>query len=438
LDAAVHNCRPSQLAPEAMATSAGSDSKKFHPPKWCRPPKDPQASAQMLCIIRDGAPKPLDVIISTKAVYTMGRADSGVDIQLTGALVSRLHAAICQDAKGNKFLVDLRSTCGTFLDGKRLEPHKPVQWLANGRACFGSGTNADVLELMPPLLSSGNGSGSVEAVEDGKDEIPATKKQRISNTDSVLTDLYGDLPEATVNECVPLVEDKKRVEPITPPPREPKAVIFLDIDGVLRAVHGRTDFAQNVRTMDIGGRRVALMGDGAISNDNLAGIDFWPQAMHALKHIVQKTQAGVVLSSDWRKQEQLMEGVNNQLIEYGMPKLYGSTPDLDMKNVAGVVKALHANVREKRAKEIRKWLRKHPNIERWVAIDDMDLTASRKDEALHLQSGSQEPMPFLDLGRDFVKCSPAVGLTMDLAKLAVAMLIGVEVSAEDLEAAYGQ
>jgi len=420
-----------------MATSTGSDSRKFHPPKWCRPPKDPRATAQRLCIIRDGTLKPLDVILSTKAVYTMGRAESGVDIQLTGALASRLHAAICQDAEGNKFLVDLRSTCGTFLDGKRLEPHKPVRWLTNGRASFGSGTTADTLELMPPLISSGNGSGSVKAVDDGDDNIPATKKQRVSNTENVVVDLYGDLPEAKVNQCVPLVEDKKWVEPIIPP-REPKVVIFLDIDGVLRSVHGRTDFAQNIRTMEVDGRRVALIGEGDTSNGNLAGIDFWPQAMHALRHVVQKTQAGVVLSSDWRKQEQLMEGVNNQLTEYGMPKLYGATPDLDMKNVAGVVKALHANVREKRAKEIRKWLRQHPNIERWVAIDDMDLTASRKDHALHLQSGRLEPMPFLDLGREFVKCSPAVGLTMDLAKLAVALLAGVEVSVEDLQAVYGQ
>merc|ERR1719401_887906 len=96
--------------------------------------------------------------------------------------------------------------------------------------------------------------------------------------------------------------------------------------------------------------------------------------MHALKHVVRKSRAAVVLSSDWRKQEQLVEGVNNQLAEYGMPKLFGQTPDLDPKNVAGVVKALHSNVREKRTKEIRKWLRQHPGIERWVAIDDMDLS----------------------------------------------------------------
>lgn len=221
-------------------------------------------------------------------------------------------------------------------------------------------------------------------------------------------------------------------------PVEPTRIIFLDIDGVLRSVHGRTDFAQNVRTMVVNGSRVALLGDSTSTNDNLAGIDFWPQAMRALRHIVQRTRAAVVLSSDWRKQEQLVEGVNNQLCEHGMPKLYGLTPDLDAKNVTGVLKALHSNVREKRAKEIRKWVRQHPKIERWVALDDMDLSACKRDELLHLQSGNQEPMAFLDPNVDFVRCNPAVGLTMELARLAVAFLNGVEVTAEEMQAAYGQ
>lgn len=246
--------------------------------------------------------------------------------------------------------------------------------------------------------------------------------------------LYGGLPEATVNQVAPRVEERKRPEVIVPPAEITKA-IFLDIDGVLRSVHGRTDFAKNVRTMLVEGQRVALLGDS--SNDNLAGIDFWPQALIALRHIVQKTRAGIVLSSDWRKQDVLVEGVNNQLTEFGMPKLIGQTPDLDGKNVVGVVKALHSNVREKRAKEIRKWLRQNPKIERWIAIDDMDLSTSRKEEILHEQSGSQEPLPFLDPGSDFVRCDPAKGLTMDLARLGVAFLNGVEVTEAEIEAAYG-
>jgi len=377
--------------------------------------------------------------VSTKAVYTIGRADSGVDLRLRGELASRMHAAICQDADGNKFLVDLRSTHGTFLDGRRLEPHIPMKWQSDARASFGSGPGAEVVELS---TLDGESSASREAIAPGRVRLreegdvgdgEASKGQR-AKVEDPLAALYGDLPEATVTQVAPRIEDRKWVEPI-PPPAEPTKAIFLDIDGVLRSVHGRTDFAQHVRTMLVDGSRVALMGDS--SNDNLAGIDFWPQAMRALRHLVQKTRCAVVLSSDWRKAETLVEGVNNQLTEYGMPKLFGQTPDLGGENVVGVVKALHANVREKRAKEIRKWLRQHPKIERWVALDDMDLTASRKDEIQHQQSGNKEPMPFLDPGENFVRCNPAQGLTMDLAKLAIAFLNGVEVSPDELQAAYG-
>merc|ERR1712178_587583 len=96
-----------------------------------------------------------------------------------------------------------------------------------------------------------------------------TKKPRTAPLDDPLAALYGDLPEATVTQVAPRVEEKRRVEPI-PPPLEATKVIFLDIDGVLRSVHGRTDFAQNVRTMLVEGQRVALMGDGNSSNGNLA------------------------------------------------------------------------------------------------------------------------------------------------------------------------
>merc|ERR1712194_967799 len=185
---------------------------------------------------------------------------------------------------------------------------------------------------------------------------------------------------------------------------------------------------------------MGLLGGGKDTNDNIAGIDFWPQAMRVLRHIVQRTGAGVCLSSDWRKQEQLVQGINNQMHEIGLPKLIGQTPDLDPKGGdrgLGVVKAIHSNVREKRAKEIRRWLRQHPKVERWVALDDMDLSANKKDELLHKQSGSNDPMPFLDPDSNFVKCNPAVGLTMELAKLAVAFLNGVHVTEEDFSVAYG-
>jgi len=42
----------------------------------------------------------------------------------------------------------------------------------------------------------------------------------------------------------------------------------------------------------------------------------------------------------------------------------------------------------------------------------------------------------LDPGCEFVKCNPAVGLTLDLAKLAVAFLNGAELTADELAQVY--
>merc|ERR1712054_91849 len=107
-----------------------------------------------------------------------------------------------------------------------------------------------------------------------------------------------------------------------------------------------------------------------------------------------------------------MEGINGQLEEHRMPQLFGATPDLDQGG-AGVVKALHTSFKEKRCKEIRKWLRQHPKITRWVAIDDIDLSCGGKGEDEGL---------LLDSNDNFVRCAPTVGLTMDLAKLTVCFL----------------
>eukprot|EP00747_Dinoflagellata_sp_TGD_P144139 gnl/TRDRNA2_/TRDRNA2_176461_c0_seq12.p1 gnl/TRDRNA2_/TRDRNA2_176461_c0~~gnl/TRDRNA2_/TRDRNA2_176461_c0_seq12.p1 ORF type:complete len:239 (-),score=39.26 gnl/TRDRNA2_/TRDRNA2_176461_c0_seq12:336-1052(-) len=206
----------------------------------------------------------------------------------------------------------------------------------------------------------------------------------------------------------------------------------------MRGVHGRQDFAKNIRTtMTVEGVTVAMVGDKEASS--LAGLDFWPSAMRALRHIVSKTSCGIVLSSDWRKDETLRDGVNGMLREYRIPTCYGYTPDLETKAV-GVVKALHSSFREKRCKEIRKWLRQHKKVTRFVAIDDIDLSSGARS-AQDLQRESEDRQNgesiFMNPMTEFVRCNPQVGLTMELAKLAVMFLNGEDVDQETLDAAYG-
>jgi len=430
-----------------------SDRKTFHPPKWCRVPRDPARRRQVLSFVRgDGAATPQPVLeVSDKAIYTVGRGDT-VDVRLRGDLASRLHAAVLQDAEGQKYLVDLKSTHGTFIEGKKLTPHTPAKWKTGVNASFGLGPKAEVIVLGPTPVGVGdpsassppnkraktaNGVSSTGAGSEGSDVVDANEAKSPQGAGSALASLYDGLPEATKTEYTPKPE-APRFEPLPPPEEDPTKVIFLDIDGVLRPLHSRQDAFQHARTIDIGGSRVPLLGN----SEAKAGIDFWPSAMRALRHVIQKTGARLVLSSDWRKQEVLQEGIAHALEEYRMPPLYSATPDLDQAT-PGVIKALHSSFREKRCKEIRKWVARHPKVTHWVAIDDVDLSLpdkeAKRDMEVGLRSGmaSMEASVFLDPSENFVRTNPQVGFTMELARLAVCILTGMEITQEHMDAAYG-
>lgn len=367
---------------------------------------------------------PLPVEILDKAVYTIGRSDSA-DVLLRGDLASRLHAAVLQDIEGRKFLVDLKSTHGTYVDSKKLTPNMPMRWSPGMQVSFGAGSKAEIL-----VMSDGRPDRILpEAKRRREEEKTEVKGPKASGSQDALAALYADLPEAESKICVP--KEVSKFEQLPPPIDDPSKVLFLDVDGVLRPLHSRQDAFQHARTIDIGGSKVALLGNSEAS----AGIDFWPTAMRALRFIVQKTGARIVLSSDWRKEEVLRKGIASSFEEYRMPPLYSQTPDLDFA-APGVIKALHSSFREKRCKEIRKWLRQHPNVTTWIAIDDIDLSLPDKEGKRHVEMGHDSV--FLDPGSEFVRTNPQTGLTMDLARLAVSFLNGIPVSDEEFQAAYGR
>lgn len=70
--------------------------------------------------------------------WVIGR-DAEVDLNLSGASVSRQHARV--DRRGNDWLVtDLGSTNGTFIDGARLVPQQPTAWPAAAELTVGAYT----------------------------------------------------------------------------------------------------------------------------------------------------------------------------------------------------------------------------------------------------------------------------------------------------------
>jgi len=108
-------------------------------------------------------------------------------------------------------------------------------------------------------------------------------------------------------------------------------VIFLDIDGVVHPVQVTREYQF-----------------------------FRRDKMSLLRHLVQQSNAQIVLSSAWRLAPRTMAIVNQQLVRHGIDKVIDKTLDL---GYAG-----------KRSAEILLWVKQNePSA--WIAIDDIDLAA---------------------------------------------------------------
>jgi hypothetical protein len=115
------------------------------------------------------------------------------------------------------------------------------------------------------------------------------------------------------------------------PDRYLDRVVFLDVDGVLHAENGHS-----------------------------AGQLFKADCMQRLQHLVERSQAAIILSTSWRGTQRGIDQINEALAQRGIPGAAGITP------LEGY---------PSRADEILAWLEAHPTVTRFVALDDMDLTA---------------------------------------------------------------
>lgn len=152
----------------------------------------------------------------------------------------------------------------------------------------------------------------------------------------------------------------KRAKPALPPEDRTK-VVFLDVDGVVLP-------AGSVETIIVDG--VALPVRERMSQE-----DFSASALDNLRTIVEKTGATIVLSSEWRRTEPMRNSIGVGLRSRNIPQLRGWTkvfkprPEL-CKPDQGTDMAIAWC--ERRAREIGDWLKGHPEVTAWVALDDLD------------------------------------------------------------------
>jgi len=227
----------------------------------------------------------------------------------------------------------------------------------------------------------------------------AAKKQK---GDDLLESLYGGLPEPDPEKDKALlerIEEKSKSKSRFPPLPEPdiSKVIFLDVDGVLRP-------------LTAGGFR-AMMVDGELAL-RAETADFISTAMLSLRHIVEQTGAVTVLSSEWRRDAPMREGVDKALAEYELPPCVSWTPT-DLQREMGTADPFKAFA-ERRAREISQYVQANAHIKQWVVIDDINMTIADEER----KQGT------VLMGPRIVQTHRKIGITMDNARAVVRLLNG--------------
>jgi hypothetical protein len=128
-------------------------------------------------------------------------------------------------------------------------------------------------------------------------------------------------------------------------------IIFLDIDGPLAW---------------------GTWGDGRVICGDDVNIPY-PWVMEdcqALYTILEKTDAKIVLSSDWRKHYSFKD-MKEIMYHYGIP----GNRLIDYTHISGLKVKMSSSLEMDRAAEIIQWLKANKVKKNWVAIDDLDLAS---------------------------------------------------------------
>lgn len=197
--------------------------------------------------------------------------------------------------------------------------------------------------------------------------VPPRKKPRLASDGGASADLegagglYDFLPPPDPSKDAARKAEAAILRPTRPklPPEDRSRVIFLDVDGVLLPTN-------TLQTIVIDG--VKLPAQATVKET-----DFSIAALGSLRDIVRRTGAIIVLSSEWRRGEELRSSIAAVMKSFGVPPFRETTPLLEPRGELQRASPLLAWC-ERRSREIGKWLKEHPEVTAWVALDDLDFT----------------------------------------------------------------
>ena len=149
-------------------------------------------------------------------------------------------------------------------------------------------------------------------------------------------------------------------------------VIFLDNDGVICLSNnwgGRTKKWAKYRSanpdVDFTNRPIDFRFD-----------DFDEKAIKVLNEILEETGAEIVVSSDWRLHANLEE-LGDYYISQGIIKRPIAVTDMfkDIFPKEWNAFRFRADLEIERSMEIGHWLKNHPEVTHWVAVDDLNMSS---------------------------------------------------------------
>jgi serine/threonine protein kinase len=118
------NALPERASGQALGIIAQAGANAMESVRGELPPEEEPSAFNLQIMKPDGSTETTG--FQERSVI-VGR-DKGVGLQLDQKTVSRRHAQIDCDRKGNVYITDLDSANGTFLDGVRLAPNERVLW----------------------------------------------------------------------------------------------------------------------------------------------------------------------------------------------------------------------------------------------------------------------------------------------------------------------
>ena len=149
-------------------------------------------------------------------------------------------------------------------------------------------------------------------------------------------------------------------------------VIFLDNDGVICLSNnwgGRTNKMKKYLKLNPEWDRMYKTAPIEYRFD-----DFDKKAVKVLNQILAETGAEIVVSSDWKKHANLEE-LSAYYLAQGISKApIAFTPSfIGCEKPEGFEWDRHQQYEQERSLEIMQYLKDHPEVTHWVAVDDLDM-----------------------------------------------------------------